>query len=301
MSGLAVVVVGSANRDHVTRVPWLPAPGETVLAERTSLGLGGKGMNQAVAAALCGAAVTFVGAVGADEAGAEVSSALRRARIEAALLRSAELPTGAAYVSVGPTGENCIVVAAGANAEVSPEQVAAATATVPNGAVFVTQLEIPLDAVRAVAEAARSRSGRLVLNLAPYTDVPADLLAAADPLVVNEHEALATLRLPELPPGGFPSLATALADRCRSVVVTAGAKGAVLATATTAPRWQHAPTVPVVDATGAGDAFVGALAAALASGAELPAATALSVRAASLSVGAEGAQASYSRLVLRGV
>lgn len=298
--GGQVVVVGSANLDYVTRVPRLPAAGETVLAESASVGLGGKGMNQAVAAALLGAGVRFVGAVGDDDAGERIRSALTSAGVDGSGVRRVPgLLSGAAYIAVDPAGENCIVVAPGANAAVDADQVRAALAEVPAGAVFVAQLEVPVEAVAAVATIAAERSGRFVLNLAPYGAVPGDVLAAADPLIVNETEALGVLGLAgssNLPAAEFEEVAAELARRCRSVVITAGARGALVAAAGDLPCWLPAPPAEVVDSTGAGDAFVGALAAALAADVSLVAAAARAVAAASASVGAAGAQSSYPQM-----
>ncbi|RIQ22867.1 ribokinase [Jiangella rhizosphaerae] len=288
-----VVVVGSANLDRVARVARPPAPGETVLAASYSEGLGGKGMNQAVAAALLGASVRFVGAVGADADGDRVRSALAAAGVDGSAVRVLDgVPTGTALVTVGADGDNAIVVAAGANAAVTSADVERALAGVPAGTVLVTQLEIPDEAVAAVARVAAGRGARLVLNAAPYRPLPADVLAAADPLVVNELEAAALAGDASPADRDVDAVAAGIAGRCRSVVVTLGAAGALVVEGTTVTRCP-APPADVVDTTGAGDAFVGALAAGLAAGRTLATTLPDAIAAASASVGSPGAQASY--------
>jgi ribokinase len=294
-----VVVVGSANLDHVCRVARMPAAGETTLAESYAIGLGGKGMNQAVAASLLGGDVALVAAVGDDDGAGVVRAGLAAAGVDSTHVRTCPgRATGAAFVTVAASGENSIVVASGANSEVSPADVRAALAERAAPTVIVAQLEVPVDAVAAAAAAARP-ADRLVLNLAPFRPVPAAVLELADPLVVNEPEARLLLGSAATAGGAddLGPVAEALARRCRSVVITAGARGAVAVDATGEPRWHRAPAVSVLDTTGAGDAFVGALAVVLAQRRPLHEAAAVAVVAASASVQFAGAQSAYPHMV----
>jgi ribokinase len=283
-----VLVAGSVNQDIVLRVNSLPAPGETVLARSRSTYPGGKGANQAVAAARAGAAVAFLGCVGHDDAGAAAAANLRAAGVDTRALRRIDgAPTGAAYVAVTDDGENSIVVAPGANAQCGPEQVDAAADLVRGAALVVTQLEIALETVARLLQMARRAGVPVLLNAAPAIDVPRDLLRAVEILVVNEREAnalvpdpvaddlLRTKRLTELGPS--------------SAVLTLGARGAVWRTKDRAGM-VPAPTVDVVDSTGAGDAFVGALAAAVVGGRGFADAVAFAVEVASQLTTVVGAQ-----------
>ncbi len=288
-----VLVVGSVNRDYVCRVGSIPRSGETVLGGRLSIGSGGKGGNQAVASALLGAPTALVGCVGDDSDGRALLADLATAGVDTSGVRTVQgVRTGVAFVMVDDDGANAIVVAAGANALLDPRRAREAVAEwVGEGDLVVVQSEIPVDAVVAAVEEAQRRSARVVLNLAPYRDLPAVAVAVADPLVVNEHEARALLRR-----AGDGCEATDMAQRlgslARSAVVTCGPAGAVVASGGRLD-WVGAPAVRAVDTTGAGDAFTGALAAALSRGADLLAAVRLGVAAGSFAVGRAGAQASY--------
>jgi ribokinase len=284
-----VVVVGSINADLVIRVDRRPGWGETVLGSDLATFPGGKGANQAVAAARLGARTALVGKLGADGHGALLRESLRRDGVDLAHITEAAVPTGVALITVGPDGDNSIIVSAGANARLGEADVAAAARLIGAAGVVCLQLEIPLPAVLAAARAAR----RLVLNLSPPSRVPPALLALCDPLVVNEHEA--AFLLGEGRPGSPAEQAAALLGLGpRTVVVTLGADGAVVAEAagvTAVPS----PQVEVVDTTGAGDAFTGALAWRLARGDELTAAAAFAARVGAAAVRRPGAQSSYPR------
>jgi ribokinase len=262
-----VLVIGSLNVDLVVAVPVHPHPGETVLGSGLRRFPGGKGANQALAAAAAGAAVRLVGCVGADPAGAAYLAGLAERGVDVTgIRRVAGEPTGLALITVDPAGENVIVVVPGANAAVTGDDLDVGAADV-----VLLQLEVPLAAVEQVVRRAAAAGTRVVLNLAPYADLPVELLDLCDPVVANEHEAA---RLPRPP---------------RSLVVTLGAGGA---------RWSRdgdpvhvdAPGVEVVDTTGAGDAFAGALAAALADGADRRAALEEAVAAGAAAVTRAGAQ-----------
>lgn len=282
-----IVVVGSINQDYFVYVDEFPGAGATILANDGASGLGGKGANQALAARLLGAEVAFVGAVGGDAAGAGALAALEADGVGVSGIRILDATgTGAAYITVNAAGENTIIVHSGANARVTPEDVR----LIGTPVVVLAQGELPAAAVDAAATAASSSGARFVLNLAPVIDVAPATLALADPLIVNEGEAEELL--------GHPSddLAGELAARLgTSVVVTLGARGAAVATGS--GSWTEPSPKPsaVVDTTGAGDAFVGALAAALAAGRDLAFAVRVGAAAGSHAVESAGTITSYAR------
>jgi ribokinase len=287
-AGPAVAVVGSLNLDLVIRVPELPGPGETVSGGDLFRNPGGKGANQAVAAARLGRRVAMVGCVGDDDAGRSLLASLEADGVDRSRVRVVDgAPSGTAFITVGGDGENQIVVSPGANARLTPDDVAAARGVLEASAVTLLQLEVPLEAVAAAAGAA---GGRVVLNPAPVRPLPAELLGRVDVLVPNRVE-LAQLAGGPVP--GTVSEAARLAGRlaARAVVVTLGADGALVVEDGQAG---HVPAVPVraVDATAAGDAFCGGLADALAGGAGLADAARRAVRVAAAACLRQGAQAS---------
>lgn len=288
-----VTVVGSINADIVLRVPLHPLPGETVIATSMDVHPGGKGANQAVAAARLGAAVAFVGAVGTDAYADLAISGLGEAGADVAGVVAVPGPTGQAFVTVDDrTGENSIVVVPGANARVDRNLVKRQHGLLERAAVVVIQGEIPPEAV----VAASSGSARLVLNLAPVIPLDKEVIRRADPLVVNEHEARLALAIFERDAKRFDTdesiVEALLAEGIPSVVVTLGAAGAIFSSGG-APLRVPAPTVTPVDTTGAGDAFVGALSARLAAGESLEAAVKYAVRVGAFAVTRRGAQPSY--------
>jgi len=292
----SVLVVGSVNADLVVGVARRPAAGETVLGSDLATFPGGKGANQAVAAARLGARVSFLGRTGTDSFADFLRQNLGEQGVLTSQLLSVPGPSGVALITVDQSGDNSIIVAPGANARLTVQDVAAARAEFAAAAVVCAQLEIPLDAVVAAADLAAETGARFILNLSPAAEVPRALLAAADPLVVNEHEAAFLLgtsasRAPEeLTWDGQARALLALGPR--SVVITLGADGAYAAGAAGGTR-VPSPPVTVVDTTGAGDAFTGALAWRLSVGDSLPAAAALAARAGAAAVTARGAQGSY--------
>ncbi|MET9021919.1 ribokinase [Actinopolymorpha sp. NPDC004070] len=285
----AIAVVGSVNQDLHLRVESLPSPGETVLAETVVTGTGGKGANQAVAVVASGGAGYLVGAVGDDAAGAAALEALRTHAVHLdAVHRLSDTPTGTAVVTVDACGQNNIVVAAGANALLTPEQVTCALNNLPDVTTVLAQCEVSPEAVAAAAAHASSAGARFVLNLAPYRTIGASILKQCDPLVVNEVEATALGRDLGLAVDNMEALSLELAKRCPSVVITLGPGGALLAQGATRVLIS-APAVHVVDTTGAGDAFVGALAAQLAESGDLEHACRAGVAAGSRAVQHHGA------------
>lgn len=304
MTETQVVVVGSVNADLTTTVERYPAPGETILGSGGRFSPGGKGANQALAASRRGAAVAMVGAVGTDPQSDAALRLLREDGVDLRAVRAVEGPTGLAVITVDESGENTIVVVPGANAAVTPDDVRAQAPVIAAASVCVVQGELPASTTDAAVRVAKEAGVRVLVNLAPVVPVEPVTVAAADPLVVNEGEARGLLRLQgrTVPDAGSDPVEDAVtvcgeltAVGARSVVVTVGAAGAVFAEAGGEPEHLPAPRVDAVDTTGAGDAFVGAVAARLAGGADLRAAVAEGVRVGAYVVTGAGAQESYPR------
>lgn len=281
----AVVVVGSINEDVLLRLGRRVHPGETVTAEGVERRPGGKGANQAVAAAAAGAGVVMVGAVGDDPAGTRMIEDLRRRGVNTESIRTmAGVSTGTAYVTVTPDGENTIVLDPGANKLVDGAVVEAVWPALPPAGVLLSLLEIPVAGVAFAVRLAAKGGMRPVVTLAPAQPVPDELLLGLDPLLVNEHEAAFLLEADDLG-GHIVDAARELVRRGpKSAVVTAGPAGAAVAADGTARLLPAVPVDEVRDTTGAGDAFAGALAAALAQGADLHAAVTAGLRAGAKAV-----------------
>lgn len=250
-----VAVVGSANLDLVVEVSRPPQVGETLLGRAGGRHAGGKGLNQAVAAARTGAQTRFCAVVGDDDAADFLQRTVSDAGVTGILRRTMTAPTGIAHVLSLDDGDNSIVVAAGANAELTP---ADAVAGIAGAAVVLAQLEVPVDAVGAALRTAREAGATTLLNAAPATPAALDLLGDVDLLIVNETECA------EL--GGIERLHEAGAD---TVVLTRGGEGVTLHRSGRLPVHTPAFRIVPLDTTGAGDAFCGALAAALAGGADI--------------------------------
>ncbi|MEV7245813.1 ribokinase [Streptomyces sp. NPDC093248] len=286
-----LLVVGSANADLVIGVERRPAAGETVLGGDLAVHPGGKGGNQAVAAARLGARTALLARVGDDAHGRLLLDAQRAAGVDTAGVLVGGAPTGVALITVDPSGDNSIVVSPGANARLTQADVRRAAGLLGASRVVSAQLEIPLETVVEVVRNLADGS-RFVLNPSPPRELPAEVLAACDPLIVNEHEARVLLGAQGAsgePADWAPLL---LARGPRSVVVTLGAAGALVCDSSGATR---VPSVRVdaVDTTGAGDAFTAALAWKLGSGAALPAAAAYAALVGAAAVTRRGAQESY--------
>lgn len=286
-----VVVMGSVNLDQVQTVTVLPRPGETVHGTSLTHHNGGKGANQAVAAARMGAAVRFVGAVGDDAAGERLRAALVADGIDVTDLRTVAGPSGLAVILVADSGENVIVLEAGANGTVRPDDLRLRSF---EGAAFALfQLELPLDTVRRGLELAKQAGVVTVLNAAPPDGaerLPHDLI---DVLVVNETEA--THLAPDADPTNAADLLALLAPRHRGVAITLGEAGVVWSFDRVEGRLPARP-VKAVDTTGAGDTFTGALVARLAAGESWQDAMQVATAAAALCVQREGAQPSIPYL-----
>lgn len=261
-----VWVLGSLNVDVVVRVARHPAPGETVLGDDPATTFGGKGANQAVAAAAAGASVRMLGAVGQDAEGGAYRDRLDAFGIDTTGVRQVDGVTGRALIVVAEDGENTIVVSPGANAAVGQEDLEALQPA--PGDVVLLQLEVALDVVAEAARRADRAGARVVLNIAPFAALPPDVLDLADPVLANEGEA------------------AELVARPRELLVTRGAEGSTWGDL----ALPAAPVAAVIDTTGAGDAYCGALAAALAAGADRAAAMRTATAAAATAVSRRGAQ-----------
>lgn len=288
-----IVVVGSSNTDLVVRAPTIPTPGETVLGSSFMTAAGGKGANQAVAAARLGAKVTFVGRTGSDDFGDAALAALERETIDVRLVeRDAEAPSGVAFIVVNDAGENAIAVAPGANGRLDEGQVDRSAETIRRADVLLLQLEIPLSVVRYAAGIAREAGTLVILNPAPAAPLDSELLAAVDVLTPNQGEAG---MLAGRPVGGLDE-ARAAARALRAagpadVVVTLGANGALVEGATDQAHLGGFRVEPV-DTTAAGDAFSAALAVRLGRGESVITAARYATRVAAITVTRAGAQPS---------
>ncbi|MCX7600633.1 MAG: ribokinase [Meiothermus sp.] len=303
---MSIVVVGSINMDLVVRVRRHPVPGETLLGSDYETHHGGKGANQAVAAARMlgrsqppakGASsvvaqpggVRLIGRVGQDEFGNQLRNALKREGINVNATIPIAAPTGVAFIAVNDEGQNTIIVSPGANHRLRPENLS--PAEFEGARVVVLQLEIPLDTVRRAAELGRQAGARVILNAAPAQKLPEKLLEHVDILVINESEALGLTGVRPDSPEMALEVARVLAEKTPTVVITLGEQGAVWV-GPEGSGHQPVPKVEAVDATGAGDAFIGALATAICEGKPLPQAVRRGCVAGALAATRVGAQSS---------
>lgn len=282
----AIAVLGSTNMDLVTYVSRAPSLGETVTGRELRTVPGGKGANQAVAAARAGGEVVMIGAVGTDEFGSRLRANLEQSGVDTDLLHTASGPSGTAHIVVDDEGANAIVVIPGANATVTALGLGEHAAIAAAG-LLLLQLELPLSAVTEAARAAKARGVRTILTPSPVQLLPSELLDAVDLLIPNEHEAAAL--------SGFDephAAAEVLLRQVPEVVITLGRKGCLYAARGAEPVLFPAPEVTAVDTTGAGDTFVGTLAVALGEGRAVPEALAWASSAAALCVQKPGASTS---------
>ncbi|MFM0050098.1 ribokinase [Caballeronia grimmiae] len=291
-----VTVVGSLNMDLVARAPRLPLPGETLAGHAFAQVPGGKGGNQAVAAARLGAQVAMIGCVGNDTNGATLKSSLEAEGIDCTALATSEhAPTGVALIIVDDASQNAIVIVAGSNAEVTPERIGAQEDMLAQADVIVCQLETPAETVRAALAAGRRLGRTTILNPAPAASaLPADWFPLVDYLIPNELEAGTLTGAPISTPDDARRAAHALkAKGARNVIVTLGGQGVyALLDGDDDGRHLPSPKVEAVDTTAAGDTFIGGFAAELARGSAVADAIAFGQRAAALAVTREGAQPS---------
>ncbi len=288
-----IVVVGSVNLDLVVRAARFPAPGETIQGEGFATYHGGKGANQAVAAARLGGRVAFVGAVGDDTFGERLSRGLRDEGIDTTALRvEPGTPTGVALITVDAAGQNTIVVALGANASLRPGMLDLAASAWEGATALLLQMEIPAETVGAAVARGKQRGCRVLLNASPFRPLDREVLAGVDDLLVNEIELA---QLAGTAVGDVEAAARRLLGRgVRRVVATLGPEGALLAEGGELRRLP-AFSVPVVDTTAAGDAFCGAYAVAVVEGRAPAEAVAFGNAAGALAVTRAGAQPSLPR------
>lgn len=290
-----LLVVGSSVTDLTMTTPYLPLPGQTVFGRRAPNARGGKGANQATAAATTGVPVTFVSAVGDDEEGRAARTSLERDGIDIRWVSvHAEAATGLALIAVDDRGENSIIVDPGANSRLSADAISDAVAQT-RPAVIAVSLEIPIDVARHALELGEQQGACTVLNLSPADAVSRALASLAQVVIVNETEAAALLELESIDGRSAEELSVLARDAgLRTVIITRGADGALAIDADGEVHSVPAVPVTVVDTTGCGDAFAGVFAAELARSTPLRRAVAVAVAAASFAAQRAGTQLSYA-------
>jgi len=287
-----LVVVGSLNMDLVVRAPRHPRPGETLIGSQFQTFPGGKGANQAVAAARLGATVRLIGRVGKDAFGDALLQTVRQDGVDTSFIyRDPQAASGVALITLDEAGQNTIVVASGANMRLSPRDIQQAEVAFEGANLLLMQLECPLEAVEAAADLAQQRGIPVVLNPAPARPLPASLLAKVDYLLPNQSE-LQLLAEGEV--NVSAAAACLLKNGVRNLVVTLGEEGALLVTANTEQKFD-AYKVPVVDTVAAGDAFTAAFCVALMEGKSLPEAVQWGNAAGAIAVTRPGAQPSMPK------
>ena len=292
-----ILVIGSSNTDMVIKVPKLPRPGQTIAGEDFQIFGGGKGANQAIAAKRAGAAVRFIAAIGDDDFGKSALQTFAAEGIDTSSIQIlADTPSGVAMIFVDAGGENCIGVASGANARLTPELLQSQQYAFDDVAVLLMQLETPLETVAAAMQMAAARELPVILNPAPAQALSKDLLQGLYCITPNETEAELLSGIAVNDEASAIEAAEALRQQgVQNVIVTLGAKGALLCNAA-GTLFQPAEAVKVVDTTAAGDTFNGVLAAMIANGRSLQSAVETAVRAATMSVQRAGAIASIPHL-----
>jgi len=264
-----VVVVGSLNVDLVVGLDRMPDPGETVMGRTLDQHPGGKGLNQAVAAARLGARVEMIGAVGSDDSGSWLRGIVTAEGIGDAGVRTVAGPSGTALIEVDRTGMNRIVVVPGANGQVTPDDVASALGDIDDIAIVLTQGEVPLASIETAMVVGKARGARTILNPAPVLDYPVELLRAVDIVLPNEHEAAQLTGLNTSTLEGAQAAAAHLVSLgVACAIITRGADGAIWATTEGSGSIDVFPVTPI-DTVAAGDGFCGGLVAALAEGHDL--------------------------------
>ena len=288
MSKAVIAVVGSAMIDLTAYATVIPAPGQTLEGDLFTTGFGGKGANQAVIAAHCGAEVHFVGKLGRDLFGDSIAENFKKLGIDSEYVERSDTPNGVAHIWVDANGENRIIIIPGANHEIESKKAIEAIESIAGLAVVVAQCEIKQEVTLAAFSAAKKRGCVTILNPAPYQPLSEELLAVTDWIIPNETEFKELL-------GQDPTSDEALKKfrPGKNSIVTLGSEGAVLITSDGNLTRISAPKVNAVDTTGAGDAFVGVFAFGLASGKNPEDAMKLGVKVASMSVTRKGAQSSY--------
>ena len=288
MSKAVIAVVGSAMIDLTAYAKVIPAPGQTLEGELFTTGFGGKGANQAVIAAHCGAEVHFVGKLGKDLFGESIAENFKKLGIDSEYVERSDTPNGVAHIWVDANGENRIIIIPGANHEIESKKAIEAIETIADLAVVVAQCEIKQEVTLAAFSAAKKRGCVTILNPAPYQPLSEELLAVTDWIIPNETEFKELF--------GQDPTSDEILKKFRlgkNSIVTLGSEGAVLITSDGNLTRVSAPKVNAVDTTGAGDAFVGVFAFGSASRMNPEDAMKLGIKVASLSVTRKGAQSSY--------
>lgn len=292
-----LVVLGSSNTDMVIKSNHLPAPGETVLGGHFQMIPGGKGANQAVAAARLGTQVDFIGKVGSDLFGQEAKSGLQKEGIQTNFLfQDPDHASGIALIMVDEFGENCISVALGANAQLTPSDIDEASYLFDNGAILLVQLEVPLETVQHAILKAKAHQMQVILNPAPAQALPRDLIEKTDIITPNESEASILTGIDVVDPESARKAASNLRELGADVVIiTLGKRGAYVLS-NEIDQIIETPIVQAMDTTAAGDTFNGALAQALTNHESLENAVRFANKAAAFSVTRMGAQTSCPTL-----
>ena len=292
-TGSRIVVIGSSNTDMVVRAERLPAPGETIIGGKFFMNAGGKGANQAVAAARLGGTVSFIAKIGNDVFGKEAMALFEKEGIDCSCVSiDSESPSGVALITVNHEGENCIVVAPGANAALSPKDFESNIKLIRQADILLMQLEIPLETIAWAIDTGASEKTKIILNPAPAQIIPDRILKRVDIITPNETEAGILTGIAVTDPASAERTAKALLQKgVGSVVITMGAQGAFLMDKNQI-QLIPAPAVRAVDTTAAGDIFNGALAVGLSNGLSLTEAVKFGIRVASISVTRMGAQSS---------
>lgn len=292
----SIIVIGSVNMDMVVKASHIPQPGETVLGGTFLMNPGGKGANQAIAAARLGGNVAFVGKVGDDVFGKQSVRLFDDEGVDTSgILLAHDVPSGVALITVDGQGENSIVVASGANAHLTPEDVEPVFQQYPNSRILLIQLETPMPTVEYAIQHARDRAMQIILNPAPVNLQASGILHLVDILTPNEREAALLSGVPVVDIESARQAAVWIQNQgVKHVILTLGKAGAVLLEG---DEFYHipAPEVEAVDTTAAGDVFNGALAVALAEGSNLKEAASFACRAAAAAVTKMGAQSSIPR------
>ena len=288
MSKAVIAVVGSAMIDLTAYATVIPAPGQTLEGDLFTTGFGGKGANQAVIAALCGAEVHFVGKLGRDLFGDSIAENFKKLGIDSRYVDRSDTPNGVAHIWVDANGENRILIIPGANHEIESKKAIEAIESITGLAVVVAQCEIKQEVTLAAFSAAKKRGCVTILNPAPYQLLSEDLLAVTDWIIPNETEFKELHGQAPISDDVLKSFRPG-----KNSIVTLGSEGAVLITSDGNLSRVSAPKVNAVDTTGAGDAFVGVFAFGLASGKNPEDAMKLGIKVASMSVTRKGAQSSY--------
>lgn len=292
MSTNKIVVIGSANTDMVVKAAKLPLPGETILGGNFFMNAGGKGANQAVAAARLGGKVTLVTKVGNDIFGKQTVEGLKKDHINTDFVFvDEESPSGTALIILNQEGENCIVVAPGANANLLPSDIVKVK-EVPNAKIILMQLEIPMETIEFVAKNAKTNNQKIIINPAPAQSLSDELLDGLFLITPNETEATLLTGITVIDEETASKAAQVFLDKgVENVIITLGKEGAYFENATLKFKIP-APVVKTLDTTAAGDTFSGALTVALTEKMDWPQAISFAIKAASISVTRLGAQAS---------